>query len=176
MLTEINTVDTGQREDLPASSYWQDPEYEAPIAFVRRGRRVYHPYVEFIVSSDIHFPTPDIANETALTFFEGEFSSLNISYKNPEAISSYLSRYPEIEDFIETAWPALIECFDGPIDIVLEVITYPDESAHEELVGWIQSTDDVNEGLEKLERFEDEWFLDHMAEVDNKFNFNIETK
>ena len=62
------------------------------------------------------------------------------------------------------------------IEIVLEVLTYPDETVHEELVGWIQSTDDVSEGLAKLGRFEDEWFLDHMAEIGHKFNFNIETK
>jgi hypothetical protein len=178
MLAKVNTVDTGQQtENLSVSSYWQGPEFEASRTFVvREGKRIYHPQlVKFIVSYDIHLPTPDIANETVLTFFEEELSFLNVSYRNRE-VETYLARHPEIEDFIQTAWPALVECFEGPVDIVLEVITYPDEIGHEELVGWIQSTDDVDKGLEKLERFEDEWFLDHMAEVDNKFNFNIETK
>lgn len=100
-----------------------------------------------------------------------------VSYRNPVAVETYLARYPEIEGFIEAAWPALVECFDDSIEIVLELLTYPaDETIHKELVGWIQSTDDVDEGLAKLERFEDEWYLDHMAEVGNKFNFNIETR
>lgn len=69
-----------------------------------------------------------------------------------------------------------MNCFKGPVDIVLEVISDPEKVAHEEMVGWIQSADDVFTGLEKFERFEDEWFLDHMAQVDDKFSFNIETK
>lgn len=105
-----------------------------------------------------------------------EAVSLKLAYRNPRAVKDYLALYPEIEDFIEAAWPALIKCFGGPVEIVLEVLTYPDEIIHEELVGWIQSTDNVSEGPKKLDRFEEEWFLDHMAEVGAKFNFNIETK
>jgi hypothetical protein len=114
--------------------------------------------------------------ETAPTFIEASLVFPRVSYRNPAAVTAYLARYPEIEDFIQAAWPALAECFEGPIEIVLEVLTYPDEAIHEELVGWIQSTDDIDEGLAKLDRFEDEWFLDHMAEVGSKFNFNIETR
>ena len=99
-----------------------------------------------------------------------------ISYRNPDEVKAYLACHPELESFLASAWPALIRCFGEPVDIILEVMTYPDEEIYQELVGWIQSTDDVQEGLEKLERFEDEWFLDHLSEVDNKFNFNIETR
>ncbi len=99
-----------------------------------------------------------------------------ISYRNPKAVNAFLADHPEIEDFLEVAWPVLVRCFKGPVDVVLEVMTYSEETIYQELVGWIQSTDDVYEGLEKLERFEEEWFLDHMAKVGNKFNFNIESK
>jgi hypothetical protein len=99
-----------------------------------------------------------------------------ISYRNPMAVEAYLTRHPEVKDFIEVAWPNLVRFFGQAIDVVLEVLTYPEEAAHEELVGWVQWAGDVHEGLERLERFDDEWFLDHMAEVETKFNFNIETK
>ncbi len=99
-----------------------------------------------------------------------------LSYRNREAVETYLARHPEIKSFIEAAYPALVKSFGSPVDIVLEVITHPDETAHQELVGWIQSTDSVVGGLEQFDRFEDEWFLDHMHLVDDKFNFNIETR
>ena len=99
-----------------------------------------------------------------------------ISYRNPDEVMAYLERYPEIEGFMEAAQPELTRYFGRTVHVILEVITYPEESDHqEELVGWIQSSDDVDEGLDKLGRFDDDWFLDHMDEINGKFNFNIET-
>jgi hypothetical protein len=42
------------------------------------------------------------------------------------------------------------------------------------LVGWIQWSGDIDDGLDKLDQFDEEWFLDHHIEVNNKSNFNIE--
>lgn len=99
-----------------------------------------------------------------------------ISYRNQEAVEAYLAHHPEIEGFIEAAYPALAKSLGGSVDIVLEVVIDPDETAYQQLVAWVQSTDSVAEGLKKLDCFEDEWFLDHMHLVDDTFNFNIETK
>ena len=85
-------------------------------------------------------------------------------------VASFLREHPEIKPFLQAARPTLDKCFEKPVDIVLEVMS------NTQLVGWIQNMDDVNEGLAKLDRFDKEWFLDHMAEVGNKFNFNIETR
>lgn len=84
--------------------------------------------------------------------------------------------HPEIETFIKAAWPALVEYFGNSVEIVLELMYIPDEAAHEELVGWIQSTDAVDEGLKKFGRFEDEWLLDHLDEMEDHFSFNLETR
>jgi hypothetical protein len=99
-----------------------------------------------------------------------------IYHRNPEMVKAYLACHPEIEGFIKASQPALISAFGNPVDIVLEVMAYPEETLHSTLIGWIQSIDDVYEGLEKFERFQDEWFLDHLTEISDKFNFNIETK
>jgi hypothetical protein len=101
---------------------------------------------------------------------------LNLSYRNPEAAKEYLADHPEIEKFIEAARPTLNQFFGTPLEIILELVIYPDETASEELVGWIQQTGDVDECLIRFEQFEDEWFLDHMDQVGDKFNFNIEIK
>jgi hypothetical protein len=99
-----------------------------------------------------------------------------VSYRGSREVESFLAQNPEIESFLEAAWLALTKHFGETIEVVLEVLTYPEAGSSSELVGWIQSTDDVYTGLEKLERFKDEWFLEHMAEVDGKFNFNIENR
>ena len=97
-----------------------------------------------------------------------------VTFRNREAVVAFLERHPEIEPFLGSALPVLTKCFDAPIEVDLEVMSYAYESAYDELVGWIQSTDDVDTGMKKLDRFEEEWFLDHMEMVHNKFNFNIE--
>lgn len=174
----LNTVDIG--EQLHYSSASGYTEFVVPITpFVGEGYSLFlvPSRDTFVVSANIDFPPLDVINETVPTFIETNLAFPRVSYRNPAAVTPYLACYPEIEDFIEAAWPALVEYFDDSIEIVLEVLTYPgDETIHEELVGWIQSSNDVDEGLAKLERFEDEWYLDHMAEVGHNFNFNIETR
>ena len=98
-----------------------------------------------------------------------------ITYQNREKVSDFLDHHPEIGAFVRAALPVLVRYFGSAVNVVLEVMVYPEDGGPEELVGWIQSTDDVYEGLEKLERFEDEWFLDHLAEAGGIFNFNVET-
>ncbi len=97
-----------------------------------------------------------------------------VAFRNPAAVVAFLERHQEIEPFLALALPALTKCFDAPIEVDLEVMSYAYATAYDELVGWIQSTDDVATGMKKLDRFEEEWFLDHMDMVHNKFNFNIE--
>jgi hypothetical protein len=99
-----------------------------------------------------------------------------ISYRNQENVKTYLARHPEIVDFLTTAYPSLVRIFGNSVEIVLEVLHFPERNASDELVGWIQSSDEVEIGLQKLEQFEEAWFLDHMAKIDHRFNFNIETR
>jgi hypothetical protein len=175
MFAKANSVDIGQPQQYSsASGYWQEVE-EGPLEYAEGRYGVFlKPQFGFVVSANIYLPFPEITHETATALLDVDTPKL--TYRNREAVETYLARYPEIESFIEAAYPALVESFGSPVDIVLEVITHPDETAHQELVGWIQSTDSVVEGLEKYDNFEDEWFLDHMYLVDDKFNFNIETK
>lgn len=96
------------------------------------------------------------------------------SYRNPPAVVGFLRAYPHLMEFLLEAYPYLERHFGPEPDIVLELVAYPEETAYDELVAWIQSEDQVREGLEKLEEFEEEWFLDRLAEIGNEFNFNIE--
>lgn len=117
-----------------------------------------------------------IETQSATPFLElvGLFGSPRLSYRKPDAVERYLSNYPEIMPFISLAYPVLVTVFGYPVEIVLEVMTYPEEGSYDELVAWIQSKDNIEEGLDKLEKFEDEWFREQPLWLDNRLNFNIE--
>ena len=114
--------------------------------------------------------------ETVIKPSNQRFESSQISFRNPNVVKSYLVDRPQIEDFIKLVWPSLVEYFGETISLVLEVMISPDEIDSDELVGWIQTTDDVNEALDKLEQFEDQWLEEQLNTVGCAFNFNIEMK
>lgn len=99
------------------------------------------------------------------------YGSGQISYRNPETVESYLASHPEIEVFLSESWPGLEKHFGKDVSVILEVMTYPGEESYDELVGWIQSTDQIEVGLDKLEAFEEEWLTEQLRNVGNVFNF-----
>ena len=127
----------------------------------------------------LKFPHKDsvsVEDPSHQSVFDLEVPGLNISYRNNKVVVDFLNQNPKVSGFISLAQSALVKNFGYPVDIILEVMADPDHDDFEELVAWIQSSDSINEGLEKLERFDDEWFLDHLDLVGNKFSFNIETR
>jgi hypothetical protein len=185
MLQEVSTIGVDEQPlDFSVSSPSQTAERDLPIKPLKEGW--FLQYVldslreDFVVSSlDIAFQMPGYTNEsvtTELPMQEPVLTSPRVSYRDYESVRAYLDAYPEIEAFLEEAGPGLVRRFGSSVEVVLEVISYPQESAYSELVGWIQSTDAVSEGLEKLERFEDEWLFEQLTRVGNRFNFNIEFK
>lgn len=97
-----------------------------------------------------------------------------MSYRNGEEVIAFLTMHPGLNKFIEAASPALTKHFGDGVEVVLEVIDYPYANAESELVGWVQITGSIQDSLKKFDQFVDEWFLDHMAEVTHRFNFNVE--
>jgi hypothetical protein len=104
------------------------------------------------------------------------YGSAQVSYRNPEAVEPYLASHPEIEAFLSESWPGLEKHFGKNVSLILEVMTCPGEESYDELVGWIQSTDEIEVGLDKLEVFEEEWLEKELRKVGNGFNFDIEFK
>lgn len=99
-----------------------------------------------------------------------------VHYRNAWQVRKYLDNHPDIDRFLLKAWPNLIEQFGQNVEVVLELLHYVEEKADPELVAWIQCPDDVDSGIEKLDAFVDNWFLDHMGELSGRFNFNLEFK
>lgn len=100
----------------------------------------------------------------------------NIYYRNQDAVFNYLNHYPEIRELINESWADLINFFGESVSIILEVMDHNENEHYEELIGWIQSSDNIDEGLDKFDLFLDKW-LDRQLEITgDKFNFNIEFK
>lgn len=99
-----------------------------------------------------------------------------ISYRNPKKVKSFLALYSDIDKMIKECWPDLIKHFGESVSIILEVMVHSEEEAYEEIIAWIQSTDEIDEGLNKLDLFLDKWLTKQIETADNTFNFNIEFK
>ena len=133
------------------------------------------------------FSTIQSADNSSLPFLELEifkkalgkdiqrvFPGKNIFYSQPEEAIEFLSTNPSIELFINSCWSDLLKFFGQSVCVKLDVMNHYDEIPHKELIGWIQSNDKIEEGLNKLDSFYEKWLSDQIKMCDNKFNFNIE--
>ncbi len=102
------------------------------------------------------------------------FPDKNVFYSQPEEAKEFLSANPSIELFINNCWSDLLNFFGQSVCVKLDVMKHYGENPHKELIGWIQSNDEIEEGLDKLDLFYEKWLSDQIKMCDNKFNFNIE--
>ena len=99
-----------------------------------------------------------------------------VRYRNEKEVNEFLATQPQLPQFLQAAWPILAKHFGKEIEVVLELIPYPYAVAQDELVGWVQFAGTIQDGLAKLDKFVDEWFLEHMEETNHRFNFNVEIR
>lgn len=137
-----------------------------------------------------HIPKPIyIANEilSTITFFTTSnvykqkldwqtVSTVSYSSRNTESVDNFLEQHLKIRHFLEEIKSLVASYFSSPLEIVLDVMTYSKEGEFDELVGWIQSTDDLDTGLEKLEQLEESLDRYQDEEIKRLFHFNIEFK
>src|SRR5215213_1707571 len=70
-----------------------------------------------------------------------------IHYRNAPQVREFLTEHSEINAFLQASWPALVRYFGQEVEVILQVLQYPDEQAEPELVGWIQIDADVETGM-----------------------------
>jgi len=102
------------------------------------------------------------------------FPGKNIFYSQPEEAIEFLSTNPSIELFINNCWSDLLKFFGQSVCVKLDVMKHYGENPYKELIGWIQSKEEIEEGLDKLDLFCEKWLKEQIKLCDNKFNFNIE--
>ncbi len=75
---------------------------------------------------------------------------------NIEPYYEFLRNHPDILKTCALFDPGLIDCFGSPLNVITEIM--PGLNYEDNLVGWIQWYGDINDGMERYERFED-WFI-----------------
>jgi len=85
-----------------------------------------------------------------------------------------MANFPGIRFLLEEIEESIAQAFGPGAEVILEVMSFADEGAEDEMVAWIRSGEEVEAGLAKFETFDDEW-SDRIWEVGHgRFNFNIQ--
>lgn len=95
------------------------------------------------------------------------------SFRDATAVVRFLRVRPNLIDVLLEAQSQL-EChFGANPQVVLEVVSDP-EGERDELSAYVRTSASVDESLARLDRFDEEWFLDQLDRVNGQLNFDLE--
>jgi len=102
-------------------------------------------------------------------------SALNsyFDYRGKSQVKDYLKSYPALIVFLQDSYKYLVKIFGQTTRYVLELATDP-EHDHQTLFVYIRTPLSVGEAQARLDAFDDQWFLDHVDEIGDRLNFNLE--
>jgi len=96
------------------------------------------------------------------------------SLRNAAAVRRFLHTYPQLVEVLLEARLYLQKYFGPAPQVTLEVVSDPEVEGVEELFAYILTSLPVDEALARLDRLDEEWFLDQLDRVGGRFNFNLE--
>lgn len=94
-------------------------------------------------------------------------------FRNTEAVRRFLGAHPHLIEIILEAYPYLVKHFGPNPQVMLEVVRDPEAERPEQLFAYILTSLDADEALDRLDRLDEEWFLDQSDRVGDFFNFNL---
>lgn len=99
---------------------------------------------------------------------------VNWSHRDAAQVSIFMETFPGIDPLLDEAEESIAQAFGRGTEVILEVMTFADEGAEDELVAWICSDEEVEVGLERFDTFDDEWAGRVWRAGRGRFNFNIQ--
>lgn len=90
-----------------------------------------------------------------------------------EEVSAFLERFPRLIGLLHEAVPQVRRIFGTETTINLEVVADPDGRDLPELFASIAVPASSGSALDKLERFDEEWWLS-AAQPDDRLHFDVE--
>ncbi len=96
------------------------------------------------------------------------------TFRNPVAVRRFLLNHPHLIDLLLEAYPHLAQTFGQDSHVALEVVRDPEVANWTQLVAYLVTSLPVDQALDKLDEFDDEWFLGQDDRVGDLFNFNLE--
>lgn len=95
------------------------------------------------------------------------------TFRRPEEVIEFLQAHPSLVPLLEEAHGKIAEFF-GSFEIVLEVVTDPEAIDDHELFAFIRTTLPPDEALSKLNRLDQEWWLDAADRAEGKLCIHVE--
>lgn len=96
------------------------------------------------------------------------------TFRNEAAIRKFLSKNAALMNVLIEAYPHVVRYFGDQSRIVLERVKDPEIQDADQLVAYVMTSLSVDEALERLNRLDEEWFLEQFDRVDGLLNFNLE--
>ena len=96
------------------------------------------------------------------------------SLRDAAAVRRFLHACPQLVEVLLEAHVYLQKYFGPDPQVTLRVVSDPEAESMDELFAYILTPLPVDEALARLDRLDEEWFLDQLDRVDGKFNFNLE--
>jgi len=89
------------------------------------------------------------------------------------AVRRFLYAYPQLVEVLLEAYPYLVKHFGPNPQVMLKVVRDPEAGRSEQLMAYILTSLDADEALIRLDRLDEEWFMDQFDRVGDLFNFNL---
>jgi hypothetical protein len=86
------------------------------------------------------------------------------SFRQPIQVRRFLSEHAFVIPLLDAAYDITTRYF-APLSLALEVIADPDRTDHQQLVLFVAVQSTPADAFAKLQRFDDEWWLDAMDEA-----------
>jgi len=107
--------------------------------------------------------------------YSSAWSRLDEIYSTRDArtVHGFLRTHLQLVDVLLEASPYLDKHFGPNPHVVLEVLSDPEVEGADELIARIFTSLPVEEAMARLDRLDEEWFLDQLDRVSGMFNLNL---
>lgn len=95
------------------------------------------------------------------------------SFHDAATVSSFLSAHPHLIEILFEAYPHLLEHLGPDLKVALKVVSDPEAEDSKRLFAYLLTSLPPEEALIRLDRLDEEWFLDQTDRVGDLFNFNL---
>ena len=96
------------------------------------------------------------------------------TYRRPNEVKGYIKAYPFLVPLLVEAHDKIREYFEPQSEVVLEVVTDPEADDERELFAFIQTNCTPEEALDRLNRLDQEWWLDASLRSEEKLCIHTE--
>lgn len=95
-------------------------------------------------------------------------------FREPLQVKQFLLEHAFLIPILFELYPRAAKYFGGTLFISLEVIADGESSAESQIFAYVQTTARLEEGLARLKRFDDEWWLDAMRFAHGRLVVDLE--